>query len=58
MVMRWDEVAKAAIIALLSVSGGSYVTHSHDSAEQEKRVNENSMSCSEIIQLVVDSQGK
>ena len=54
--MKWDEVAKAAIIALLSLSGGSYITHSHDTVEQQQQVDSNSMSCSKVIQLVLDSQ--
>jgi len=54
--MKWEEVAKAAIIALLSISGGSYVTHSHDVAESESQANKNSMSCSEIIQMVIENK--
>jgi len=50
--MKWDEIIKAAIIAVLSLSGGSYITHSHDVAQQDK----NTMSCSEVIQLVIENQ--
>jgi hypothetical protein len=54
--MKWEEVAKAAIIALLSISGGSYVTHSHDVAESEGRISGNQISCSEIIQMVIENK--
>ena len=54
--MKWEEVAKAAIIALLSLSGGSYVTHSHDVAESESRIDSNNMSCSEVIQMVIENK--
>jgi hypothetical protein len=55
--MKWDGVIKAAIIALISISGGSYVTHSHDVAKSEQIMEDRSMSCSEIIQLVIDNKG-
>jgi len=51
--MKWEEIIKAVIIAALSVSGGSYITHSYDDVQHQHAVNDNSMSCSEIIQLVV-----
>ena len=54
--MKWPEVIKAALIALISISGGSYVTHSHDLAETQQRLDNKVMSCSEIIQLVIDNR--
>ena len=56
--MKWGEIIRAATIALLSISGGSYVTHSQDTKSYEHKVNDNTMSCSEIIQLVIDNRGE
>lgn len=54
--MNWEEIIKAVIIAVLSVSGGSYVTHSYDSAHAQTVLNDSRMSCSEVIQLVLSNK--
>jgi hypothetical protein len=54
--MNWPEVAKIIAAALLAMSGGSYVTHQHEQAETQQRIDNKVMSCSEIIQLVIQNQ--
>lgn len=55
--MNKDDIVRIIIATLLAVGGGSYATHSHDVIEQERQVDNNTMSCSEVIQLVIDNKG-
>lgn len=54
--MKWEELIKAVIIAALSVSGGSYVTHSIETTQHKQVLEDGRMSCSEVIQLVISNQ--
>lgn len=54
--MNWPDIAKVVIPALIALSGGSYVTHQHDQAENQQRLDNKAMSCSEIIQLVLENR--
>lgn len=54
--MNWDEIIKAFFIAALSISGGSFATHAYDKAEHQQVMDKKVMSCSEIIQLVIQNR--
>lgn len=54
--MKWENIITAALIAVLSVVSGSYVTHSQDMTEQERVLSEQIVSCSEVIQTVIENK--
>lgn len=54
--MNWPEATKIIVTALLALSSGAYATHQHDQAETQQKLDSKILSCSEIIQLVLENR--